>query len=64
MCGFRGDAEACRPRVCRLALWDVLGTDEPLQFWQFVRVANTQPGMTSSPCGQGVEDSTISVINT
>lgn len=54
VCGFRGCADACRPCVCRLALRDVLGTDEPLQFWQFVRVTNTQPGMTSSPCGPGV----------
>ncbi|TKS92226.1 SH3 and cysteine-rich domain-containing protein 2 24b2/STAC2 [Collichthys lucidus] len=39
----RGCADACRPCVCCLALRDVLGADEPLQFWQFVRVTNTQP---------------------
>lgn len=53
VCGFRGCADACRPCVCCLALRDVLGADEPLQFWQFVRVTNTQPGMTSSPSGWG-----------
>lgn len=59
VCGFRGGTDACRPRVCCLTLRDVLGTDEPLQFWQFVRVTNTQPGMTLSPSGWGLEDGYI-----
>ena len=51
VCGFRGWADARRPRVRCLALWDVFGTDEPLQFWQH-RVSDAQPGMTSSPSGR------------
>lgn len=52
-CGSRSCADARRPRVRCLALRDVLGTDEPLQFWQFVRVTNTQPGTASSCVGRG-----------
>lgn len=33
---FRDGADTCGPSVRCLALWDVLGADEPLQFWQFV----------------------------